>query len=103
MRVGAVVPTAGVETALYAPAGGLRATIKIIVNNRNGSDASVTVIHRPGAGPTVVADRTADELIPAGANRRGEYFDVANPEEVRVISDLGNVVFQANAIAERPI
>ncbi len=97
-----MVPAAGVETALYAPAANTRATLKVFVNNRNLGAASVTIIHRPGAGPTVAADRTADELIPAGANRRSEYIDVVNPEEVLVISDLASVVFQANTIDERP-
>ena len=66
----AVVPAAVVETALYAPAATRRAMVKIVVNNRNVGAAAVTIIHRPGTGPTVIADRKADEAIPAGANRR---------------------------------
>jgi hypothetical protein len=101
MRLGAVVPAPGVETTLYAPPANTRATLKVFVNNRNAGVANVTVIHRPGAGPSQPEDRVADEEIPAGANRRSEYFDVTNPEELRVISDVGNVVFQANTIEPR--
>ena len=101
MRLAAIIPTPAVETLLYAPPATQRAMVKVFVNNRNGSAATITLFHRPAGGPSVPVDRLADELIPAGANRRSEYFEVENPEEVTVISDLANVVFQVNG-SERP-
>lgn len=100
MRLGAVVPVATVETLLYAPPANRKAHVKVFVNNQNPGDATVVVVHRDAAGPTVPKDQLARELIPAGANRRSEYFEVENPEEVLVKSDIAGVVFQANG-AER--
>jgi len=101
-RLAAVVPLAATETPLYSPAATRKAHIKVFVNNQQPGNATVKIIHRLGAGPTVAADELARELIPSGANRRSEYFEVNNPEEILVESDIAGVVFQANG-AERDI
>jgi hypothetical protein len=103
-RLGAVDLAAAVETALYAPAGGERTAIKVVFANRNTSlSARVRVVLRPGAGPTVAADYLAfDEVIPVSESRVSAVFDVENPQEVLVESDVPGVSAQANGL-ERAI
>lgn len=99
-QLGQVDVAAGVETALYAPAGSQKGSIRIVCVNRNtGTNARVRVVHRPGAGPTAAADFLAfDEDIPARESRVSPFFNVENPEEIRVQSDVTGVTFQANGL-----
>ena len=99
-RLGGVAPAAATETALYTPPAQQKAMLKVTVNNQNGVDATVRIVHRLGAGPTVLADRLATQLIPAGANRHSTYFEVNAPQEVLVETSIGNVVFQAKGVEE---
>ena len=102
--LGAFDLAAMTETALYAPAAGQRASVKVIFANRNsGLSARVRVILRPGAGPTVTADYLAfDEIVPTNESRVSAVFDMENPQELRVMSDVLGVTAQANGI-ERPV
>ena len=99
-QLGQVDVAAGVETALYAPAVTQQGSIRIVCVHRNlGTNARVRVVHRPGAGPTVAADFLAfEEDIPARESRISPFFNVDNPEEVRVQSDVTGVTFQANGL-----
>jgi len=103
-RLGAVDLAALTETALYAPAVGERTAIKVVFANRNPAlSAKVRVVLRPGAGPTVPADYLAfDEVIPVSESRVSAVFDVENPQEVLVESDVAGVSAQANGL-ERAI
>ena len=103
-RLGAVDLVAVTETALYAPAVGERTAIKVMFVNRNvGTSARVRVVLRPGAGPTVNADYLAfDEIVPVSESRVSAVFDVENPQEVLVESDVAGVTAQANGL-ERAI
>ena len=97
-RLGAADLPAAVETALYAPAN--RATVRVVIANRNpAAVAKIRVILRAGTGPTVDADYLAwDEPIPAEQSRVSPVFDISNPPELRVRSDVANVTAQANGI-----
>lgn len=99
-QLGQVDVAAGVETALYAPAATQKGSIRIICVNRNlGTNAKVRVVHRPGAGPTTGADFLAfDENIPARESRVSPFFNVDNPQEILVQSDVTGVTFQANGL-----
>lgn len=103
-RLGAVDLAPTTETALYAPAAGERTAIKVVFVNRNpGTSARVRVVLRPGAGPTVVEDYLAfDEVVPVNESRVSAVFDVENPQEVLVESDVAGVTAQANGL-ERAI
>ena len=103
-RLGALDLAAVTETLLYAPAGGERTAIKVMFVNRNpGTSARVRVVLRPGAGPTVNADYLAfDEIVPVSESRVSAVFDVENPQEVLVESDVTGVTAQANGL-ERAI
>ena len=93
---------AGVETALYAPAVNVKASLFVNFANRGVAAVRVRVIHRPGAAATVDADFLAfDELIPGNESRSSRVFEVKNPQEVRVQSDTATVTAQANGL-ERP-
>lgn len=99
MRLGAVTPAPATETLLYAPAAGVTAVIKIFVANRVSSPAFIKVVHRPGAGATVDADYlTFDEAIPGNEARRSAVFDITNPAQLHVVTDITGVTFQANGI-----
>ncbi len=95
---------AGVETALYAPAATVQADIQVIFVNRHPTDtARVRVIHRPSTGPTAAEDHLVfDKGVPPNDERVTFTFDVKNPEEVRVQSDITLVNAVANGI-ERAI
>ena len=103
-RLGAADLAAGVETALYTPPGGERTAIKVMFANRNpGTSARVRVVLRPGAGPTVNADYLAfDEIIPVNESRVSAVFDIEEPQELLVESDVAGVTAQANGL-ERAI
>jgi len=103
-RLGGVDLAAAVETALYAPPVGERTAIKVVFANRNVSlSARVRVVLRPGAGPTTPDDYLAfDEVIPVSESRVSAVFDVENPQEVLVESDVAGVSAQANGL-ERAI
>ncbi len=102
--LGQVDLAAGVETALYAPAVNIQADVQVIFTNRNAIDSvRVRVVHRAGAGPTVPENFIVFEKgVPANDERVTFTFDVKNPEEIRVQSDLALVGATANGI-ERPI
>lgn len=99
-RLGAADLSAAVETALYAPAANKRATVRVVVANRNAAAvAKIRVILRSGTGPTVNADYLAfEEAIPAEQSRVSPVFDISNPQELHVRSDVANVTAQANGI-----
>ncbi len=97
MRLGAVSPAPATETLLYAPAVGVTGTIKVFIANRVSSPARVKVVHRPGAGATVDEDYlTFDEAVPGNEARRSAVFDIKNPAEIHVVTDIAGVTFQAN-------
>lgn len=99
MRLGAVDPAPATDTLLYAPASGKTGTIKVFVANRVSSPARIRLIHRPGPAATVNADYLAfDEPIPGNQGRRSAVFDVANPAEIHVRTDIAGLTFQANGI-----
>ncbi len=102
--LGQTAPPPATETFIYSPPGGETGTIKIFVANRVASPARVRVILRPGAGPTVVEDFLAfDESIPGNEGRKSVVFDVENPEEVLVQTDITGVSFQVNGIERATI
>lgn len=103
-QLGRVDPAAATETALYAPPPTTVTSLFVIVTNRNlGTNAKVRVVHRPGAAATVPEDHLAfDEAIPANESRASRVFDVLNPQEVLVQSDVTGVTFQANGIERTP-
>ncbi len=91
--------SAGVDTALYAPPASTKASIFVNMANRNATPIAVRVILRPSTGPTGDADYlTFDEAIPANQSRSSRIFDIENPQELLVRSDLGSVTAQANGI-----
>lgn len=91
--------SAGVDTALYAPGASLKASLFVNIANRNTSPIAVRVILRPATGPTVDADYlTFDELIPANQSRSSRIFDMVNPQELLIRSDLAGVTAQANGL-----
>lgn len=96
--------SAAAETALYAPAASTRADVQVIFVNRNPSTtAKVRVVHRPGASATQPENYIVYEKgVPPEDERATFVFDVKNPEEVRVESDIANVSVTCNGI-ERPI
>lgn len=97
--LGSVDAPAGAETALYAPAINVLASVKVIVANRTQAPALVRVIHRAGVGPTVAKDfKTFDEVIPGNDSRVSPVFDMENPEELLVQSNVSGVTFQADGI-----
>ena len=97
--LGQVDLAAGVETALYAPPATTKASLFVNVANRGGASIKVRVVLRPGAAATVNSDFLAfDELIPANESRSSRVFDMLNPQELRVQSDLATVTVQANGI-----
>lgn len=102
--LGQVDLVGGVETALYAPAATKQADLQVIFVNRNPLEtARVRVVHRPGAGPTVPENFIVFEKgVPPNDERVTFVFDIKNPEEVRVQSDLALVSATANGI-ERAI
>ncbi len=78
-RLGAADLVGGVETALYAPAAGISATVKVIFANRTAAPVLVRVIRRAGAGPTANQDfLTFDEILQANESRHSEYIDMVN-------------------------
>jgi hypothetical protein len=91
---------AGVETALYAPGAGVQADIQVIFVNRNSVEtARVRVVHRPGSGPTDPENYIVyDKGVPPNDERVTFTFDVVNPEEVLVQSDIALVGVTANGI-----
>ena len=95
---------AGVPTPLYAPGASLQADVQVIFTNRNPAvTARVRVIHRPGAGPTVNENFLVfDKGVPPNDERVTFTFDVQNPEEILVQSDITGVNATCNGI-ERPI
>lgn len=97
MRLGAVVPSPATDTAIYAPAVGVSATVEVFVTNRVNSPARVRLIHRPGRGPTVDADYLAfNEKIGGNEGRRSGVLNMKNPEELLVRTDIAGVTFQVN-------
>lgn len=98
-QLGQVDLSAGVDTALYAPGASTKASVFVNLANRNVGAIAVRVILRPSTGPTVDADYLAfDEAIPGNESRSSRIFEIANPQELLVRSDLGNVTAQANGI-----
>ncbi len=99
-RLGAADLAAVTETALYAPPASERASVKVVFTNRNpGTSAKVRVVLRPGAGPTTAADYLAfDEVVPVGESRVSAVFDMENPQELLVESDVTGVTAQANGL-----
>jgi hypothetical protein len=99
-RLGGVNLAATTETALYSPAVGLRASVKVTFVNRNaGISAKVRVVLRPGAGPTNNTDYLAfDEVVPVNESRVSAVFDMENPQELLVQSDVTGVTAQANGL-----
>jgi len=99
-RLGAASLAPVTETALYAPAAGQRASVKVIFANRNlGTSARVRVVLRPGAGPTVDEDYLAfDEVVPVDESRVSAVFDMENPQELLVQSDVAGITAQANGL-----
>ena len=104
MILGQVDLIAATETALYAPGATVQADVQVIFVNRNPvATARVRVVHRPGAGPTVPENYIVFEKgVPPNDERVTFTFDVQNPEEILVQSDLALVGATANGI-ERPI
>jgi hypothetical protein len=99
-RLGAADLAAAVETALYSPAANERTAVKVVFTNRNpGTSARVRVVLRLGAGPTVDADYLAfDEVVPVNESRVSAVFDIENPQELLVESDVAGVTAQANGL-----
>ncbi len=97
-RLAGVDIPAVTETALFAPA--VRASVKVIFVNRNsGTSARVRVILRAAGGPTTAEDHLAfDEVVPVSESRVSAVFDMENPQELLVRSDVAGVTAQANGI-----
>lgn len=100
-RLGAADLSAGVETALYAPATDIETTVKVIFANRTPAIVLVRVIRRVGAGPTAAADYLAfDEPIGPNQSRHSEYFDMVDGEELLVRANVSGMSVQADGIEE---
>ena len=92
------------ETALYAPPADTGARVEVIFCNRNNAiTARVRLVHRPTAAATQPENYvTYDKGVPPSDERRTDVFDVANPEELLVYSDVANISVTCNGI-ERTI